>query len=125
MSKYECDQCGACCTKLIVEIEELDVIREPRLIGKAEPFRQPPGTCLVDEDGEPAEEIVPGYGGGAMLACGATHPCPMLGADNLCTIYPSRPNVCVSFQAGSDQCRQARGMAGLPPLEPKPTEDAA
>lgn len=38
MPRYECDQCGACCTgRLIVQAEDLDVMREPRLI-EADPY---------------------------------------------------------------------------------------
>ena len=33
MQRYECDKCGACCKgTLIVEADDLDVLREPRLI---------------------------------------------------------------------------------------------
>jgi Fe-S-cluster containining protein len=115
---YECDRCGACCTQLIIEIDELDLIREPRLIPASEPFRVPEGMVLADGDGEPREEIVPGYGAGAMLACGPTRPCPMLTPGG-CSIYPTRPNCCVAMQAGDEQCQMARGMAGLAPLERK------
>lgn len=116
--RYQCDCCGACCVQLIIEIDELDLLREPKLIGRAEAFRLPLDMCLVDDEGEERDELVPGYGAGAMLACGASRPCPMLGADNRCTIYPSRPNVCVGMQAGDDKCQMARGMAGLPALAP-------
>jgi Fe-S-cluster containining protein len=115
--KYECDQCGACCRHLIIEIDELDLIREPRLIGKAEAFKVPEGMALIDDEGDETEEIVPGYGAGAMLACGSSKPCPMLDG-NRCGIYPTRPNVCVAFKAGTEQCQQARESAGLQPLLP-------
>jgi len=36
-------------------------------------------------------------------------PCPFLGVDNLCTIYFTRPNICVFLQPGDDQCLMARG----------------
>ncbi|HQZ65537.1 MAG TPA: hypothetical protein PLY87_10700 [Planctomycetaceae bacterium] len=33
MERFECDKCGACCQgSLIVEADDLDVMREPRLI---------------------------------------------------------------------------------------------
>ena len=56
---------------------------------------------------------------GALLACGPSRPCGMLGSDNLCAVYPTRPNCCVAFRAGSVQCQMARDMARLPPLQPK------
>ena len=34
-------------------------------------------------------------------------PCP-------CSVYPARPAVCRSFEAGEVQCRAARREAGLP-----------
>lgn len=114
MPRYECDRCGLCCKNLIVEIDELDLIREPRLIQVSVPFRVPEGMLLVDGDGEPAEEVVPGYGAGAMLVCG--EPCKMLGSDNACAIYPTRPNCCVGFRAGSEKCQELREARGLPPL---------
>lgn len=115
--RYECDKCGACCRFLIIEIIELDLIRESRLIGKAEAFRMPPGHVLLDDDDNEVAEEVPGYGAGAMLACGCTHPCPML-VGNDCSIYPTRPTCCVGFRAGSEQCQDARAWEGLEPLKP-------
>lgn len=116
--QYECDSCGSCCRHLIVEIEELDMVRELRLIPVSEPFRIDEGMFLVDDDGEPVEEVIPGYGAGALLAAGTSLPCPLLGADNLCGIYPTRPACCVAFRAGSDQCQTAREAAGLTRLLP-------
>ncbi|MCI0462475.1 MAG: YkgJ family cysteine cluster protein [Gemmataceae bacterium] len=115
--KYECDGCGACCRQLIIEIDWIDVLREPALRQAAKPFKIPADMMLTDEDGK---EVVTGdpFAPGALLACGATHACKLLGADNLCTIYPTRPNVCVGMMAGEEQCQQARAMAGLEPLQP-------
>jgi Fe-S-cluster containining protein len=117
--RYECDKCGACCNRIIVEVTELDLIREPRLMEGADRIKLGEGMILVDDyTGEPCEEAIPGWGAGALLACGIRKPCPQLGADNLCQVYPTRPNCCVAFRAGSDLCQEARGMAGLPKLEP-------
>jgi Fe-S-cluster containining protein len=54
------------------------------------------------------------------LACGKTSPCKLLGPDDLCTIYRTRPNACVAFQVGDEQCQMARGSMGLAPLMPMP-----
>lgn len=121
--RYDCDGCGACCRQLIIEVTEVDLIREPRLIPHVEPFSCPPGFVLEDEEGNEAEEQVPGYGGGGMLACGEGRPCGLLGEAGPdgrrgCTIYPTRPGVCVAMPAGGERCQRARGMAGLPPLAP-------
>jgi hypothetical protein len=106
---FECDKCGACCQHLLIEIEQLDLIREPRLIPMCRPLRRDPD----DPDRDPIE-VVPGFQDGAKL----NRPCPMLGPDKLCQIYSSRPNICVGFMAGSLQCQVSRRSAGLPPLEP-------
>lgn len=35
-------------------------------------------------------------------------PCPFL-KNNRCSIYPTRPYKCVTFLAGNEQCKMARG----------------
>lgn len=100
---YQCDQCGACCRQTIIEIGHIDVVREPRLKEAASPCRLLPG------DGEWDREYI--------LAAGAAMPCRLLDG-NTCSIYPTRPNCCVAFEAGCDLCQEARASEGLPPLEP-------
>ncbi len=118
---YECDRCGSCCRSLIIEVEELDILREPRLL-QLEPFHPPPdadsyaGYEDEDEEDQVLGPLVPSHPWGAMLACGEKQPCPFLREDLLCDIYPTRPNVCLGFRAGSRQCKMARGMCGLKPL---------
>jgi len=48
-----------------------------------------------------------------LLACGQTKPCPFLKENNLCSIYATRPNVCVAMQPGSEKCKMVRKEAGL------------
>ena len=91
----QCKKCGCCCRNLIIEIEHLDIIREPKLLNAAE---------LLDGNVEFESDWEKQY----LLACGKTKPCPFL-VNNLCTIYPTRPNVCVAMEAGGDQCKMARG----------------
>ena len=100
MSHPECDRCGLCCRDLIVEIGHVDVVREPKL-----------RTAIIEAHAAGPDDWEAEY---ILCAC---KPCPMLGADNLCTIYPTRPNVCVAFEAGSEQCRELRERRGLPPLK--------
>ena len=88
MKKDKCQKCGHCCRNLIIEIGEHDVLRESKLLEYAEPF---------NGDGE--RELDREY----LL----TTPCPFL-ADNKCSIYPKRPNVCVGFKFGSSQCKYGR-----------------
>jgi Fe-S-cluster containining protein len=104
MATASCDRCGACCNgTLIVEAENLDALREPRLLD-ADVSDRRLGLSVLDD-----AHVV-------LLACGRDHPCRFLGADNVCGIYPTRPNACVAFEAGSEQCREARAAVGLPPL---------
>ena len=110
MPRFECDKCGACCKgSLIVEVEDLDVVREPRLID-ADPHYH----------GKSVEQVLVQFqtdiGRAVIIACGK--PCSFLGEDNHCSIYPTRPNCCVGLQAGDEQCQEARADHGLAPLLP-------
>jgi Fe-S-cluster containining protein len=105
--RYECDQCGACCKgTFIVEVDYLDARRDPRLLD------QQIGSYRVTQR-ELEEE-----GKVALLACGHHQPCGCLGEDNRCTIYPTRPNACVDFEAGCQKCQDARAELGIEPLLP-------
>ncbi len=81
-TKVMCRQCSHCCRTLILEILELDVVREPRLLKYAEPFK--------------------GLGDSGYLLLS---PCPFL-KDNKCEIYPTRPTMCVAFEPGEERCMQ-------------------
>jgi Fe-S-cluster containining protein len=39
--------------------------------------------------------------------------CAFLNEDQLCRIYATRPDVCRRFEAGSEQCIEARARAGI------------
>ena len=110
-SRYPtCDQCGACCNgHLIVEAYDLDVLREPHLAA-ADIGERTRGmtyeTLMADLEQE-----------GRCLVIAAGEECKFLRGDNTCAIYPTRPNVCVALEPGSDQCQEAREAEGLPTLE--------
>jgi len=117
--RYECDQCGACCQgPLIVEADDLDMMREPRLVEADPKLANTPLPQVIDALRNDLGRVI-------VLACG--HPCPFLAADNRCSIYPTRPNACVAMPAGDEQCQLARLQAGLAPLEPvdHPGDDPA
>jgi len=104
--EYECDECGACCRNSIVEVYELDCQREPKVAAAATPFKE------LGEGGE-----------FALLYDHVRNCCPLLGEDNRCTTYPTRPTCCVGMQAGGEQCQAFREQSGLEPLKPlKPVE---
>jgi len=104
----DCQKCGLCCRKLILKIGCHDIVREPRLAAVAKPFRDTEGPCgsIVGGayDGLPIHEY-------PCHLLTTVDGCPMLGPDNLCTIYPTRPNVCVGFPVGGTQCRALRAAA--------------
>jgi len=106
----ECDKCGACCRgHLIVEAYDLDVLREPHLAAAdiGEWTREMTYETLMadlEQDGK-------------CLVIAGGEECKFLRGNNMCAIYPTRPNVCVALQPGSDQCNQARKAERLAPLE--------
>ncbi len=103
---YECDLCGACCRgTLIVEAYYLDALREPRILDADVTGRK---RALDDLDDEWSC---------VLLASGL--PCRFLSAEGRCAIYTTRPNTCVGFEAGDEQCQEARAKLGLPPLQPR------
>lgn len=104
--KYECDACGACCSGLlIVDAEWLDAVREPRLLDADVSNVRISLDVLADDDGH-------------CIILAATKPCRFLAPDKHCDIYATRPNCCVAFEAGSEQCQEVRKERGLPPLQP-------
>jgi Fe-S-cluster containining protein len=112
MSRYECDKCGACCNgSLIVEADEIDVLREPRLIEADRHYAELGAVKAI-------ELLRNDIGRAVIISCGTA--CPFLNPENLCSIHPTRPNVCVAFEAGDEQCQEVRAAHGLPPLPPLP-----
>lgn len=93
----KCKKCGYCCRRTIIEIDHIDIVREPRLAEAAD-LLDGHGKIVYESDWEKQY----------LLACGKKRPCPFL-KDNKCEIYPTRPNVCVAFEPGSDQCLVSRG----------------
>jgi Fe-S-cluster containining protein len=115
VKKYKCDDCGACCTQLIVEVSIIDVLREPKL-RQLQPFKAPPDAGEINDDTVPKGWTDP-FLHGAMLMAGKTKPCPFH-TGHSCGIYPTRPEECVGFLPGSPKCQEVRKMVGLKPLAP-------
>ncbi|OAI40710.1 hypothetical protein AYO40_04450 [Planctomycetaceae bacterium SCGC AG-212-D15] len=82
----------------------MDALREPKLLDADVSGRRFPLDMLEKE--------------GRCIVLAANHPCRFLGPDNHCGIYPTRPNACVAFQAGDEQCQEARREKALPSLLP-------
>lgn len=104
-NKDPCRDCGLCCQELILEIDHLDVVREPKLLetGAATLFTG------VQFDNVWAQQY--------SLNNGPGHSCMMLNADKRCSIYPTRPSCCVEYEAGGEHCNALREEHGLPPVE--------
>ena len=76
--KRECQKCGACCRHTVIDtISALDLLREPRLRDAVDPIEA--GFFLMKM------------------------PCPFLNG-NRCSIYPTRPNICVAHVPGTNEC---------------------
>lgn len=107
MAEYQCDNCGACCSKLIIEPGYVDALREPKLmqlaidVGVTVDQLKEKTHCVPIRDRE--------------RRC-----CRFLsdGEKRLCEIYDTRPNECVYVQPGDAKCQQARAVARLPLLQP-------
>lgn len=103
MAVYECDGCGACCKTFPIYVAETDARREPRI--RDEGRKLPLWLATPDW----TYQLFP-------LPFHET--CCFLDGDNRCTIYPTRPELCRGFEAGSEQCQEARRRCGLTTLEP-------
>lgn len=96
---HVCDQCGACCRKLGIHVNQVDLDREPRLVA---------ATKLADftaTDGRKMFELC------------IYQPCPMLDG-NRCTIQDTKPTVCSRTPPGGFCCQYSRRQDGLPSLKP-------
>lgn len=89
----QCVRCGKCCRTMILEPDEIDVEREPRLLEYAEKLKQPD---IVDASYRWNNQYL------------LPSPCPFLRRTSedgryCCIIHPTRPNMCVVFEAGIDE----------------------
>jgi len=106
---YTCDKCGACCRTFPIYASAADAGREPAI--KSQGLR-------LKEWQETEEHVY------------QLHPlpflerCAFLDDRNLCRIYGTRPDVCRRFEAGSNQCQQARQREKIPPLDNQATAPA-
>lgn len=78
--KYEFDQCGACCKQLIVEVYDIDVMREPKL-ACADISRQTRGLTHQQLMEDLEQE------GKCLVIVGSGQPCTFLSDENQCGIY--------------------------------------
>jgi len=106
----KCRKCGLCCMgHLILEASELDVMREPRIAAA--------GAECKDGGEYGLSDLCWSLNTGADLGAGLPA-CPFavintLGGDATCMIYRTRPNMCVAFEPGGEQCQELRLGVGL------------
>ena len=104
MAVYECDACGACCRTFPIFASTRDAESEPRI--RDEGRRLNPWLATPEWEYQ-------------LFPLPFQEACCFLNGDNRCTIYATRPDVCRQFEAGSDQCQEARRQCGLPLLPVK------
>jgi len=75
-----CVRCGECCRRTIIEIDVTDLVREPKLRPLCNEYENEPGSFILG------------------------NPCPLQSIEGLCTIYPTRPHVCLSAAPGGNHC---------------------
>jgi Fe-S-cluster containining protein len=102
---YTCDHCGLCCRHLLVESGAVDILREPQIDIERPLGKRAASLSLMDA---------------CWILAGPGMPCPFFNADNQCAIYPTRPDTCVAFMAGSAKCQELRADHGVPRLVPRP-----
>lgn len=96
--EFDCTACGACCRCYPIFASERDAEIEPRIKERGVRCDDFLGKGLV------AYRLYP------LLN---TDGCAFLGVDQLCRVYETRPEICRSFEAGSDQCVRARARVGV------------
>lgn len=97
-NNFTCRKCGACCQTLYITITPEDLAREPKLHKAVTRLKHRPEH----------QNILGEYSDRFLLAAGWAIPCPMLGADNLCTIYETRPLACRQWQAEPQRCQRLK-----------------
>ena len=88
-----CRRCGSCCKSLIVEAYARDVRREPRLLEKSLGGYRPDPN---DKDWRSGLKC--------LILAGPGEACGFLTADNLCSIYATRPEACRQFEPSPENC---------------------
>ena len=105
---YECDGCAACCGTYAIFAGREDAQREPRIAAETQ---------------ELAAWLETPKWSYRLFPLQFHEACCFLDGERRCTIYPTRPQVCREFAAGSEDCQRVRSLRGLAPLEPMQRPD--
>lgn len=95
---YDCTQCGACCRCFPIFASRSDAEKEPRIKKESKLLE-----LHMQAEGRDYR----------LFPLPFLERCPFLKDDQLCRIYETRPLVCRRFEAGSEQCIEARGRMGI------------
>jgi hypothetical protein len=79
--KIDCLDCGNCCRTLGPRILDRDIDKLSRFI-KIRPSEFVLKYLRIDEDNDYVFKSMP---------------CPFLGSDNYCSVYPARPKACIEY----------------------------
>ena len=95
---FRCTSCGACCRSLRVAVTSFDVAR--LVSGTGRPAAELVAWLAPDEvdmTGEPQSFVELHEGRRLMVLAQHAGACRLLGSDNLCSSYASRPRDCRAF----------------------------
>lgn len=95
---FDCTACGACCRCFPIFASTQDARREPKIESET---RKLEAHLSTDDK---AYQLYP---------LPFQESCAFLKEDQLCRIYRTRPAVCRRFEAGSEQCIEARERVGI------------
>ncbi len=98
LTEPQCNRCGTCCKTLYIFVTPEDLAREPKLRAAVTRLKNVPKDQATFGE----------YSNKYLLAAGWAIPCPMLGSDNLCTIYETRPTICRQWTAKNSECDRLR-----------------
>ena len=79
--KIDCLNCGNCCRTLGPRITDRDIDKVARYL-KIRPSEFASKYLRIDEDNDYVFKSMP---------------CPFLGSDNYCSVYPARPKACAEY----------------------------
>lgn len=97
-TRYDCENCGACCQCFPIFASEADASLESAI--RHEGRKLEPHLATEDK----AYQLHP---------LPFLESCAFLKENQLCRIYATRPAVCRRFEAGSEQCKEARARVGV------------
>jgi Fe-S-cluster containining protein len=101
-----CKDCGLCCEHLLVEAYAADVLREPRIEDKYPLGKRHVSLPILEA---------------CWVLSAPGKPCAFLTKKKRCSIYPTRPQVCVAFLPGSPKCQDLRRKHGMVPVVLQPS----